>query len=298
MENDQRSKLDSYQRVQAFNAAYATDLAAISDYTGLQNEFNNLVNEIITKSAEQQGTAGITADLLSETKLNMAETAIQFASRGVVKAQLAGNNELANQLDEPVSFIYRAEKNISVQRATILRNLMNDNLAVLTNISPGDITAIDEAIAAYANIMNKPVTDIQHRKSQGTDALPALFKKADGLLDNMFRLVKSYFFRSNAAMMNEMALAMQLIHTGIRHTLVNITVLAAEDDAPLLNVVVEDNSNGRAYTSDFNGIVHIDTHKSGHDTFTISAAGRQDVTIGMDIKRATDNRLTVKLVRV
>ena len=99
-------------------------------------------------------------------------------------------------------------------------------------------------------------------------------------------------------MVNEMALAMHIIHTGIRHTLVNITVLAAEDDAALADAVAQDNSNGKTYASDYTGLVHIERHTSGHDTFTLSAAGRHDVTIGMDINRGTDNRLTVKLVKV
>jgi hypothetical protein len=99
-------------------------------------------------------------------------------------------------------------------------------------------------------------------------------------------------------MVNEMALAMQIINTGLRHTLVNITMLAAEDNTALGGVVALDNNNGKSYISDAAGLVHIDMHRSGHDTFTLSAAGRQEVTIGMDIRRAADNRLTVKLVRM
>jgi hypothetical protein len=175
---------------------------------------------------------------------------------------------------------------------------MNDNLTVLTNIQPEDIMAIDTAINAYTGIMNKPVIGIQQRKSQGTDVLPALFKQADKLLDHMFRLVKSYFFRTKPAMVNEMALAMQIINTGIRHTLVNITILAAEDNAALEDATALDNSNGKTYESDHTGLVHIDRHESGHNTFTLSAPGRQVVTVGMDIKRATDNALTVKLVKI
>ena len=149
-----------------------------------------------------------------------------------------------------------------MQRALVLRNLMNENLAVLTNILPADITAIDDAIAAYTAIMNKPLINIRRKKSQGTDVLPPLFKSADKLLDNMFRLVKSYFFITNPAMVNEMALAMHIIHTGIRHTLVNITVLAAEDDAALADAVALDNSNGKTYASDYTGLVHIERHTS------------------------------------
>jgi len=298
MENDQKAKLDSYQRVQAFNTRYETDLATVTDYTPLKLAFDEVTGKILLTSGEQEETTGVTVEFLNGAKRNMAETVIEFASRGVVKAQLAGNNELANQLDEPVSFIYRAEKNVNIQRALGLRNLMNDNLAVLTNITAENIAAIDTAISAYADMMHKPLINIQRKKSQGTDALPALFKTADKLLDNMFRLVKSYFFRTKPTMVNEMALAMQIISNGIRHTLVNITILAAEDDAVLEGAVALDNSNGKTYESDHTGLVHIDTHKSGHDTFTFSAAGRQTVTVGMDIKRATDNRLTVKLVKV
>jgi hypothetical protein len=40
----------------------------------------------------------------------MAETVIEFAGRGAVKAQLAGNEELANQLDELVSLFTKLKK--------------------------------------------------------------------------------------------------------------------------------------------------------------------------------------------
>jgi hypothetical protein len=89
MENEQRSKLDSYQRVQDFNTKYATDLATVTEYAGIQSEFDETISAITTRSAGQQETTGVTADLLDAAKHTMAETVIQFASRGVVKAQLA-----------------------------------------------------------------------------------------------------------------------------------------------------------------------------------------------------------------
>jgi hypothetical protein len=54
MENDQRAKLDSYQRVQACNTINATELATITDYNGLQIQFDELVGEVMR-------TAGATA---------------------------------------------------------------------------------------------------------------------------------------------------------------------------------------------------------------------------------------------
>ncbi len=186
---------------------------------------------------------------------------------------------------------------MAVQRAQVLRDLMNDNLTVLTSITAADITSIDDAIAAYSVKMNDPVLQVEHKKSQGTGTLPALFKATDAVLDNMYRLVKSYFFRTQPAMVAEMGLAMQIINTGIRHTIVNITLLD-ETNTPLEGGEAIDNSNGKKYVSDYTGLLHIEQHKSGHDTFTITAAGKQQVNIGMDIKRGTENKLTVKMMNV
>ncbi len=297
MHNDQRVKFDSYLRVQAYNTKYAAALAAIPDYTALQTAFDNNVTQVINASRQQQQTNGATSEMLTTLKRNMAETVIEFAGRSVVKAHLAGNEALANQLDEPAGYIFYADKIIAVQRAQVLRNLMNDNLAALTSIAAADITAIDEAINAYASKMNDPVLQVEHKKSQGTGTLPALFKTTDAVLDNMYRLVKSYFFRTQPPMVAEMGLAMQAINTGIRHTIVNITLLD-ETNAPIEGGEAVDNSNGKKYTSDYTGLVHIEKHKIGHDTFTITAPGKQQVTIGMDIKRGTENKLMVKMMNV
>jgi hypothetical protein len=110
MENDQQAKLGSYERAQDFNTRYSTDLATIPDYPELQGQFNFHVAEILQRSTGQQKTTGVTSGLLRSVKRNMAETVIQFASRGVVKAKLADREELANQLDEPVSFITRPKR--------------------------------------------------------------------------------------------------------------------------------------------------------------------------------------------
>ncbi len=72
MDNDQRAKHDSYQRVQAYNTKYATALATIPDYATLQTTFDSNVTQVTTTSRQQQQTNGATAGMLSTLKRSMA----------------------------------------------------------------------------------------------------------------------------------------------------------------------------------------------------------------------------------
>lgn len=296
MDNEQRAALDSFKRVQRYNTEYATDMATIDDYGDLQDKFDALVVKIDKAGEEQVMARGATPDLMQDLKSEMGRTVIEFASRGSVKAELLGDMELANKLDKAFSFIAFADKETAVQRAKDLRKLLNDNLATLTNVSAANIATIDEAIDGYEGKMNDPIIEIEHRKSQGTELVPGYIKDTNDLLDKMYRLCKSYFNRTKPEMVNEMALAMQIINTGIRHTIVEIKIVDDSGNG-LEGVAVSDEKTHKNYLSDFDGVVHIEQHRSGHDSFNIFLSGWQQMKVGMDIKRGIKNSLTVHLVK-
>lgn len=294
MTNTQRAKLDSYNRIVGFNDKYAADLTTVEDYTDIEAVFNETVNSIIEAAGIQTQKPGTSDEAVTEAKTTMAETVVNFALRGSVKARLAGNTTLANQLDEPVSYIFRAPKTTAVQRATQLRNYMNDNLATLTNITAADITTMDKAIGAYNNMKDEPIKTRQSKKAGGTTLLPPLFEAADESADNMFSLVRSYF-SSNMGMIEEMRLAMEVISTGIRHTSVQITAIANENDEVIPNATVTEKGSTNTYDTDEEGVIHIGSHRNGKFTFTISSPGRQSVVLTAIIVRGTDNEFIVKL---
>ena len=295
MDNLQRSKLDSYDRVQLFDTKHAAELATIPDYATEQTKFDDAVTAIIAAAnAQQESTGGnsATSDLL---KIAMAKAVTKFARRGTVKAKILGNLVLAGELDHPITYISVAPKTTAVQRATDMRNAMNDNLAVLTNISAADITLVDTAIASYNDIKDNPTVAVQTKKAEGTDALPANFTLADTALDNMYDLVFSYFEDDNPAMVDEMALAKQILNTGIRHTSLDITVLDFDTNIPIENAVVHDASKNIDSFTNHDGIATLPKHKAGHFHFAVSYTGKTTVDIAVDIKQGMKNEVTVKL---
>ena len=295
MNNRERIKLDSYNRIADFNLKYETELATIPEYADEKADFDDAL-EVINQSGVVQASAhNGTGELADIAKADMAKTVVKYASRGSIKANRLGNASLALALDEPQTFISIAPKTLATERAFNLRNLLNDNLATLTNITAADIEEIDGKISAYVAIKDKPVEEIQTKKATGTNRLPEQFKKADKAVDNMYSLVFSYFSDTNPAMVDELRLAMQNIETGIHHTSVDLHVAALETNVALAGATVVDNKSNKTYTTDEEGNVHIANHRSGHYTFTISASGKQTVVFATDIKRGSANAFAVKL---
>ena len=295
MNNRQRSKLDSYNRVADFNNKYATEIATIPEYAAEKTAFDTahaLINEAGTVQAAKIGIAN---NAIQQAKSIMAKTVVKYATRGAVKAKQTGNLALANLLDEPETFIFFTNKTLAVERANSLRDALNENLTTLTNITAANITEIDTAITAYDEIKDDPVEGIQSKKASGTDRLPLQFKTADEAIDGMFALVSSYFTDVNDAMVDELRLAIEIIDTGIRHTDVSIAVLASESDSPIAGAIVEE-SQGKTYLTNLQGIAEIGSHRSGSFNFTISAANRQPVTFSAIIVRGKENDFTVKLL--
>ena len=295
MDNLQRSKLDSYDRVQLFDSKHAADLATIPDYAPEQTSFDLAVSAIISAANVQQEDTGGNTPTSVLLKTTMGKAVIKFARRGTVKAKMLGNLVLAAELDQPFTYIFSAPKTTSVQRATDMRNAMNDNLAVLTNIKPSDIIEIDTAIAAYNGVKDNPTVAVQTKKAEGTDALPANYELADASLENMYDLVFSYFEDDKPALVDELALAKQILNTGIRHTSLYITVLDFDTKAPIENAVVHDASKNIDSFTDHDGIATLPKHKAGHFHFAVSYTGKTTVDIAVDIKQGMKNEVTVKL---
>ena len=295
MKNRQRAKLDSYQRITDFNSKNAANLATIQEYALERQTFDTNVEAIKNGGVVQVTSSVPLSDTAADLKEKMVQLVYSFILRGSVKAKQAGDITLGEQLGRTLSYIRSTTKTESISRSKSLRDLLNDNLGILTNISITDISNINQAITAYDSAKDKPVETRQQKKASGTDILPTAFAAADEAVDNMHSLIRSYFITDNPVLVDEFELAMNVIDTGIRHTSCNITVMADESGNALPGITLTDTSNGKTYISDDEGMIHIATHKSGHFNFTITATGRQTVSLGVDIKRGTQNDFSVRL---
>ncbi|MCX6352027.1 MAG: hypothetical protein NTX03_09215 [Bacteroidetes bacterium] len=298
MDSRERSKMDSYARIQNVNATHPADITEIA-VPGYPFEKTNFDNAVSALKADflVQGTPGGSAEASALALLLMGKTVVKYAKRGAVKARQIGNTGLAEGLGIPLTDITKATKAGAITVAKNIRKLLNDNLATLTNIIAANITEIDNTITAYDNIKDKPTEVQQVRKADGTDLLEAQFVIADLAANNMLDLLESYYEDTpKQALVNEMELAKQLITTGVRHTKVQFTVLANENNEPLENATALDISNGKVYHANMDGVITIEKHKPGKFHFTVACVGKTSKDVIVDVKRGMNNEVGVRLV--
>lgn len=114
MDNSQRVKLNTGNRVKEFNAKHAGILSTIPEYAleiAVITEALVLINNAAQIQSETVATA---SNALQITKEKMANVSIKYALRGMVKAKQMGNLMLATQLDHRISYISKASKTISI----------------------------------------------------------------------------------------------------------------------------------------------------------------------------------------
>jgi hypothetical protein len=170
----------------------------------------------------------------------------------VVKATQLGNLDLANNLNKPISYITKATKNVAVAKANDLRDLLQNNLKDITNVTKDDINEITNAIAAYNAQKDQPQINQQQRKATGTNPLPGCFKTAFKAIDSMYKLVNSYFKNTeNNDLIDELALAKQIIRTGIHHTGIQGTV--TQNGQPQTHATISIIGTTKAATTNLNG---------------------------------------------
>jgi hypothetical protein len=298
MNNTQRSKLDSDDRINEFNIKYANELASVPGYAGEQAKFETNVTEIKKSAAAQEQVPKGNKTASELAKALMSDLVIKYSLRAAVKARVTGNSALAKQLEVPYSYIYRAPKTTALQRAKNTRDAINNNLTLFTDVTPANIAEIDNSITTYETIKDSPTQATQTKKATGTDPLPDYFKHAGEALDNMYDLVLSYFSDTNPVMVNEMTLARQILNTGIRTTGVTFKTIADENNEIILNASVTDMSNDKVYTANDYGLIHIDKHRAGHFRFTVEAPDRIKVDFSAGIKQGMNNEFNINLQKI
>ena len=294
MTNLQRDKKDSCNRVDAFNTTNATLLSPIAEYAAQQTIFANALLGINTAVQLQQTAAKVKASQVEVLKLGMGKTVIKYAERAAVLADENGDTDLAKSLTKPITYISKATKTNAVARATDIRDLLNNNLKTLTNITAANITEIDDAIAAYVAKKDKPTINKQARKAAGTNPLPSLFKTAFKAIDAMYKLVDSYFSDTNQPLVDELALAKKIIRTGIHHTGVQGVVRKNGVIVPaaFINII----ATTKFATTDLNGaysiikvraktyIIQAKNDAGDTDSKTVTLKRGQIITVDFDLK--------------
>ncbi len=293
MKNQQIAELNSFVQVQIFNTKHQAELSTIEEYEAEKTKFDEAVLGI--KSAGiAQTVKHIDGDTTKAAKKVMVNLVIKYCLRARVKANSLHNDLLVKQLLCSENSILKAGKVEAVQIATNRRNVLNNNLAILTNIKPEYIAEIDAAIAAYDKIKDAPTENKITKKSINTDLLPGFYQKAHDALDNMYDLTYSYFSDTKPELVHEMEAAMQVIHTGVRHTSVSFDCVADEDNTPITDFTISNQTSDSIHVSE-NGIVTLAHHLAGQFNFTIKSPLRAQKIITVVIKQRVNNHFTVRL---
>lgn len=293
MNNTQRSKLDACNRVKDFNTKNATVLATIPEYAAELAKFTAAYTIITNATQVQSSPEGTTSEASRIAKELMGKTVLKYSLRASVKARQLNNITLANKLSLAISFIIQAPKTLAVQRSKDIKDLLNSNLAALTNITAANITEIGNAITAYDNIKDNPTIDVQTRAATGTNPLPAAFAAATLAMDNMHDLVQSYFIDTNIPLVDEIALSKQILNTGLHHNGVEGTV--TKNGVAVMGASVSIVGTNKVATTDIKGHYIIAKIKIGDYTIEASNEAGDTASKTVHISRGNFEIIDLKL---
>jgi len=271
MDNDNRAKLDTCARVEKFNTTYAKTLKDIDEYALEKDAFDKAHTLAKNAALAQTSTVGPSKEEVEATKQKMAKTTFKYAIRGKIKAAQLKKTTLSERLEHSITYIYAATKNVAVDRATDIRDTLSNNLTDLTNIKPENITEITTAIDDYVKVKDLPIITSQKKTATGTDPLAPALSDAMDAIDNMYGLVYSYLIDSNKTLVDEFALAKQIINTGLHHNGVTGTVY--KNGKPVPNAVVKIVGTNKSAVTDAEGHYTISKVKAGKYTIEASDEG-------------------------
>jgi hypothetical protein len=285
MNNTQRAKLDAGNRVAAINKKYEAVLITITEYAIERKNFDDAMAIINSAAQAQSATSGTQLDAVALAKQNMANVTVRYALRAVVKAKQAGNLVLAASLNHPVTYFTKTPKTQAVYRAKEMRDILGNNLATLTNILPNNIIEISNVIDVYDGIKDNPTIEKQTKAAVGTNPLPAAFIMLDDSIDNMYDLAASYFVDTNRSMVDEFALAKQIITTGTRHNGVDGVITKA--GLPIFGASITIAGSNKSAASDKDGHYNVTKLKMGDLSITATHPDGTLQTKTLNIGKAT-----------
>jgi hypothetical protein len=294
MKKTEKAKLDSNGRVVIFISANDAALILITLYAAIKSRF--LANLALLEEAILKQAAEIKMFSSGKkiAKYSMANCIIKFALRARLQAKALGKTELAMSLNKKKSFINRASADDALARAKALEEIMSDNSAILTELTPADFTEMDKKIGQYSDIVFTPKSEIKKRKAEGTAKIAAIQKDIEIDKEDIGELVLSYLpdlyaFYKEAAKIGKPA--------GIRHTSLVMHIVDSLSGAPLRYVRCSINRGitsfnkkstligyARFYSLE-NALWNVTAEYAGYETFNLAELGtNKNKIVRLEIK--------------
>lgn len=214
MTKSQVSHYNAAYRILAFFLLNNTALSAIETFAAAKLIFQGHMTtfeEAILKQA-------IDISMYSGEKKvykNIMSTAVDtIMSKGFVQATVLQMPDLADQLNHPKSYVSLAADKLAISRATDIRNILNENLTDLTEVTEDDIAELDLKISKFNQVHDLPTSKIKTRKSVGTEPIPKVILLIVKDKKLFTKMINSYLPALNTAWANASKIGES---TGARH---------------------------------------------------------------------------------
>jgi hypothetical protein len=192
MKNVEKARYEADDRVNTFMLDHETELSAISLYATIRALFLTIFGNLKAAMKKQSEDITVFAASKSIIWITMAESVYKFAMRASVQAHLLGQYDLERALNKPLGHLLYCEDIDAMERAEVLKELMKNNLILLTELTAVDIGVMESKIEDFSKVRDKPEDQIRIRKAQGTTPIPILLNELDVPKDLLGRLVYSY----------------------------------------------------------------------------------------------------------
>jgi len=156
MKARQKLHYEVSKRVNEFYALHEDDFNPIEELKQEKAILDEEIQQIETAATIQSSDISGEAVTKEEKKEQMISTVLQYALRGKVKAIRNGKKGLADELDHPISYYDLSDTETCASRATATKDLIKNNLSVLTNITASNVEEMEKSIAEYRSVMVEP----------------------------------------------------------------------------------------------------------------------------------------------
>ena len=300
MKKEEIAFYEAQKRHQRFNSNYSKETLAVKGYAKPKKVMDDNVLLVEAGNTVQHAPGETDADTVDLKKRVMSTILAQYMEGSAILATLNGNTALANLLTKPMTYFYKADKDESVKFAEASSKILSDNMAVLENIEVADITKINASILGYDSIKDLPITDIQSKKSHGTDSISTAIANSRKASVQQYGLFHSFYIDTSVDICDELKLAYTPIIAGRRFTPTTITVLDDVSGMPiaLAGLSKQGKTEVKSFVADEDGNVDSKTHKSGITTYTAVAPNYKKQVNKIKIVRHKDNKVEIRMKKL
>ena len=300
MSKNNDKKLDAVNRIVDENETNKDIIKNLSDFLIEKNLLTTIQGRLISTEAMKTLPKDADGNTILNSKSYLGTVLSECLYRGCVSAYQAKNPDLADSLDKSYSTLVHGSKDQIIFRSETLKELLNANLTVLTNVTDGDITKIEVAITDMIDVKDKPHTIVIERKALITIPLKGYYKDALECMHRIVKLVKGNPSLFTTEQTEKYVLKAKVEKPVVVPTPLVMTIRNSKTNEVIENVkAVRTSSKAKkkpSFVSDDKGLISFKTHQAGKFTYLFSLDGFQNQTVKFVVKRHNSNTVEVLLV--